>query len=76
MSMSSQVLQTTAMMRREYLPLLQHQHDLIDLTQQQQQQQQWWKKKTNMDEFINCIAFFLLEKLEYKIKYKHFLFKK
>ena len=66
MSMSFQVLQTTAMMRREYLPLLQHQHDLIDLTQQQQQQheqqqqqqQQWWKKKTNMDEFINCIAFF------------------
>ena len=39
-------------------------------------QQQWWKKKTNMDEFINCIAFFLLEKLEYKIKYKHFLLKK
>ena len=71
MSMSFQVLQTTAMMRREYLPLLQHQHDLIDLTQQQQQheqqqqqqqqQQQWWKKKTNMDEFINCIAFFTRE---------------
>ena len=28
---------------------------------QQQQQQQWWKKKTNMDEFINCIAFFTRE---------------
>jgi len=30
--MSFRVLETTAMMRREYLPVLQHQHDLIDLT--------------------------------------------
>ena len=32
MSMSFQVLQTTAMMERDYLPLLQYQHNLINLT--------------------------------------------